>query len=89
MGSMKIDGTDIDFYFCVRPNNSLETASLLFRDGDEPPDYGSTTLGYVTPISMFQVIAFALFLKYHKVNGANESRCSGTFFSNGVKVLDL
>lgn len=87
LDSSTILGEDVDFYVCENKEHPSIT-SLLYRTGNDGPDYGSTLAGYVSPLSLHGTIALALYVRHLGANGSN-GYFRGTFYKDDKTVLRL
>lgn len=87
LGNATLNGVDYDLY--VHEYSSGAEPSIIYRDGDEGHEYGSSPISYITPFSPMGMVAFSLYLERLGVNGANGSRVGGSFFKDGKLILKL
>lgn len=67
LGSAEINTVKVDFYFCP---DEIKT-TLVYRFGDDPQDYGSTWVDYVSPLSIFACVGLSLYVKHLGANGSS------------------
>jgi len=88
LGSATVNTVDVDFYVCE--NGSLGKPTLIYRTSSKGADYGSTPVDYVSPLSLFAIMALSLYVKHLKANGAGgDCWCKGNFFHDDTVVLKL
>lgn len=88
LGSALVLDEAYDFYAHEPPPGSGMT-SLIYRDGSEGSAYGSCPVDYVSPLSLYAMMALGLYTKHLGVNGASDSYIRGSFFKNSEIVLRI
>jgi hypothetical protein len=86
LGQAEINGQKIDYYYCGK--SADEKGTILYREGDDEADYGSTPISHIGPLNYKAMLGFGLYLKYLGVNGAN-SKMSGHWFKDHQVVLSI
>lgn len=92
LGSATVNEVQLDFYSHTYKKGSVGntgTPTVLWRLSSEPGDYGSTPIDYVSPLSLYAMMALGLYTKHLGVNGASDSYIRGSFFKNSEIVLRI
>lgn len=88
LGHAVVDGTPYDFYACNQGVTHPTMINILARYGNDGPDYASTLAGYVSPLSLTDMIGMALYAKFLGANSAS-GFWRGRLSKDGVTVLEI
>jgi hypothetical protein len=86
LGNAEVNGNKFDFYHCHR---SIGQGTIIYRDGNDPWEYGSCPIQIITPFNYMASLGLSLYLRHLGVNGWTGPKFSGTGFKDNVPIIKV
>ncbi len=87
LGRAEINLIKADIYFCN--TSGFGKGSLIARLSDEPSNYISGDIEYVSPFNTWLCLAFAMYVRHLESNSANPKKLGGVYWKGNEIVLDI